>query len=120
MDNFHRLLLSFSKGLLPQDLCMEKWLKVDKTCVCQHIIAAGQDLGGMGGVFLGSNCTERAAQVWWYSCSLVSAGTQHQGWWGCLSAAPWTVAAHLYDCQLAAFHSQGAQFYQRSVPLSKS
>lgn len=41
-------------------------------------------------------------QVRWYSWSLVSAGTQHQG----MFAASWTVATDLCDCQLAAFHSQ--------------
>lgn len=74
----------------------------------------------MGGVFLCSTCTERAVQVWWYSCSLVSAGTQHQGWWEYLSAALWSVITDLCDCQLAAFHSQSVQYYQWSVPISKS
>lgn len=98
MDNFHRLLLSFSKGLLLQDLCMEKWLKVDKTCMCQHIIQAGQELGGMGGVFLCSSCTERAVQAWWYRCSLVS-GVSAPGLVGMFVSS----FMDLCDCQLAAF-----------------
>lgn len=42
----------------------EKMAQIDKTCLCQHIIKAGQDLREMGGVYLSRSCTERAVQVW--------------------------------------------------------